>query len=74
MNIFAPHQIAKVGHDDAPSGRGNRRRKCQKFAPAQPFGNIRREEELADDGGEENENDKVIKLQRAAQAASVSVL
>jgi len=41
---------------------------------AQPFGNIRREEELADDSGEENENDKVIKLQRAARAASVSVL
>ncbi len=33
----------------------------------EPFGNICGKEELTDDGGKENENDKVIKLQRAAQ-------
>ena len=58
-----------MGHDDAPqrtrqvTGGEN----AKSLHLAQPFGNIRREEELADDGGEENENDKVIKLQRAAQ-------
>ncbi len=38
-----------------------------KFAPGAAIREYPQEEELADDGGEENENDKVIKLQRAAQ-------
>jgi hypothetical protein len=38
-----------------------------KVAPGAAIPEYPREEELADDGGEENENDKVIKLQRAAK-------
>jgi len=34
---------------------------------AQPVGNIRREEEIADDDGEEDKDDEVIELQRATQ-------
>ncbi len=34
---------------------------------AQPVRNIRREEELADNRGEKDENDKVVELQRAAE-------
>ena len=58
-----------MGHDDPPqrtrqvTGGEN----AKGLYLAQPFRNIRGEEELADDGGEENEDDKVIKLQRAAK-------
>ncbi len=38
--------------------RGNRRRKCQKFAPGAAIREYPQEEELADDGGEET---KMIK-------------
>ena len=68
-HFFTPYQIAKVGHDDPPqrtrqvTGGEN----AKGLYLAQPFRNIRGEEELADDGGEENEDDKVIKLQRAAK-------
>ncbi len=68
-HFLTPYQIAKVGHDDPPqrtrqvTGGEN----AKGLYLAQPFRNIRGEEELADDGGEENEDDKVIKLQRAAK-------
>ncbi|MNC74277.1 hypothetical protein D3C75_1256030 [compost metagenome] len=35
----------------------------------QPFGNIRREEQRPDDGGKEDEDNEVIKLQRATEGS-----
>ena len=54
-----------------PSGRGQITgcEDAEGLELAQPLGNIGREEQLADDHGEEDEDDEVVKLQRAAKGS-----
>jgi hypothetical protein len=75
-HLLAPDQIAKVGHDDAAQRTRQiaRSKNAEGLHLTQPFRDIRREEQLADDGGEEDKDDEIIKLQRAAKGGSVSVL
>ncbi|MNT03896.1 hypothetical protein D3C72_1384530 [compost metagenome] len=58
-----------MGHNDA--AQRTREIACGKNAEglylAQPFRDIRREEEFAHDGGKEDEDDEIVKLQRAAE-------
>lgn len=49
-----PHQI--TGGEDAEG-----------LDHHQPIGHFRREEQMADDGGEKHENDEIVELQRAAE-------
>jgi hypothetical protein len=62
-------EIAKVGHDDAPQGAGQVAggEDAEGLELAQPLGNVGREEELADDHGEEDEDDEVVEFEGAAQ-------
>ena len=67
-HLLTPDQIAKVGHNDAaqrtcqiPGGKN-----AEGLHLTQPFRDIRREEEFPHHGGEEDEDDKIVKLQRAA--------
>ncbi|CRH32505.1 hypothetical protein BN1183_AH_00790 [Pantoea ananatis] len=70
LNIFfASHFIAKVGHDDAAQ-RTRQVARCkngERLELAEPFRNIAGEENLADHGSEKDENNEVVKFQRATQ-------
>ncbi len=69
-HLFASHQVAEVGHHDAaqrtrqiPGGKN-----AKGLHLTQPFRDISREEQRPDDSREKDENNEVIKLQRAAES------
>ncbi|SVJ75719.1 Uncharacterised protein [Klebsiella pneumoniae] len=68
-HALAPEQVAEVGHDHA----AQRPRQvaggeqAEGLQLTQPFRHVRREEQLADHGGEEHEDDEVVELQRSTQ-------
>ena len=68
-HLLAAQDVAKVRNQNAADGPGQiaRRKNAQRLQLAQPVRHLGREEQLADDIGEENENDEVVELQGAAQ-------
>ena len=68
-HLLAPDQIAEVGHDNAAQWTRQvaRGKDAEGLHLAQPFRDIRREEQFANDGGEEDKDNEIIKLQRAAK-------
>lgn len=72
VNIFfTPDQIAKVGHDDAAewTRKITRRKNAEGLNLAQPFRDIRREEEFSHNGSKKDKNDEIVELQRAAKGS-----
>ncbi len=68
-HLLAPQQVTEVRHDDA----AQRPRQiaggedAERLHQAQPLWHVGREEQLADDGGEEHEDDEIVELQRPAE-------
>ena len=68
-HALAPDAVAEVRHDDA----AERSRQiaggedAEGLQLAQPFGHVRRKEQLRDDRREEDEDDEVVELERAAE-------
>ncbi len=68
-HALAADEIAEMRHDDAAERPRDiaRREDAVALKELEPFGRVGREEQLADDGGEEHEDDEVVEFQRAAQ-------
>ncbi len=73
---LAADEITEVSHDDAAerAGQITGGEDAEGLELAQPLGNIGREEQLADDDGEEDEDDEVVKLQRTAEGSQTQGL
>ncbi len=73
---LATDEIAEVGHDDAAQRAGQIAggEDAEGLELAQPLGNVGREEQLADHHGEEDEDDKVVKLEGSAEGGQAQGL
>ncbi len=65
-----------MGHDDAAqrAGQITGGEDAEGLELAQPLGNVGREEQLADHHGEEDEDDKVVKLEGTAEGGQAQGL
>ena len=68
-HALAPEQVAEVGHDDAAQRTHHVAggEDAEGLQQTQPFRHFRREEQLADGVGKEDEDDEIVEFQRAAE-------